>query len=144
MIDFTSNFGNFVMTNRDELEATYKVIIAAARQKGLVHYSELITLHKWPEDSATRMMGDQLDTLVKVCKRRGWPAMAVIVVRKNYDRLTENNLAAFVRGSRNAGYTVGDPEEFQDKQRELLYLWAPIAPDTLDLSDEELKRTAAA
>lgn len=128
-----------MMTNRSELEATYKVIIAAARQKRLVRYSELITLHKWPEDSATRMMGNQLDTLVKVCKHRGWPAMAAIVVRKNYDRLTENNLRAFIRGSRDAGYTVKDPEDFQDKQRELLYKWAPTAPDTLELSDQEIQ-----
>lgn len=133
----TNNFGNLVMINRDELEATYKVIIAAARQKGFVNYSELITLHKWPEDNATRMMGDQLNALVKVCRWRGWPAMAAIVVRKDHNRLTDNNLAAFVRGTRNAGYTVTDPEEFQDNQRELLYNWAPMAPDTLDLSDQE-------
>lgn len=139
MINDANNFENLAMTNKDELEATYKVIIGAARQKGLVRYSELITMHKWPEDSATRMMGNQLDALVKVCCRRGWPAMAVIVVRKHYDRLTDNNLAAFVRGSRNAGYTVEDPEDFQDKQRELLYMWAPIAPYSLDLSEQEIQ-----
>lgn len=134
-----NNFGNLMMVNKDELEATYKVIIAAARRKGLVRYSELITLHNWPEGRAKQIMGSQLDALVKVCRHRGWPAMAAIVVRKDHDRLTDNNLTAFVRGTRGAGYTVEDPEEFQDKQRELLYNWAPTAPDTLDLGNHEIQ-----
>lgn len=134
-----NNFGNLMMVNKDELEATYKVIVAAARRKGLVRYSELITLHNWPEGRAKQIMGSQLDALVKVCRHRGWPAMAAIVVRKDHDRLTDNNLTAFVRGTRGAGYTVEDPEEFQDKQRELLYNWAPTAPDTLDLGNHEIQ-----
>ena len=127
------------MTKKDELEATYKVILAAARRKDFVRYSELIALHNWPEDNATRILGSQLNALVKVCRWRGWPAIAVIVVRQHYDRLTDNNLKAFIRGARDAKYTVNDPEEFQDEQREFLYRWAPTAPDTLDLSDQEVQ-----
>ena len=135
----TNFFGNLVMTKKDELEATYKVILAAARRKGLVYTSKLIDLHNWPEGGATQVLGNQLNALVKVCRRRGWPAMAVIVVKQHYDRLTDKNLKAFIRGSRNAKYTVNDPEEFQDEQREFLYRWAPTAPDTLDLSDQEVQ-----
>ena len=127
------------MTESDELKTIYKAILTAARRKGLARYSELIDLHNWPGDSAAWILGNRLDALVKVCRWRGWPAMAVIVVRKNYNRLTDNNLAAFVRGTRNAGYAVTDPEEFQEKQREFLYKWAPTAPDTLDLSDREIQ-----
>lgn len=127
------------MTNRDELETIYKVIVAAARRKGLVRYSELIALHNWPEGSAARTLGERLNDLLKVCWRRGWPAMAVIVVRKYDDRLTGGNLAAFVRGARAAGYIVKDPEEFEAEQRKFLYDWAPAAPDTLDISDQEIQ-----
>ena len=139
IIASTDILGNLVMTKRDELEATYKVILAAARRKDLVRYSELIALHNWPEGNATRILGSQLNALVKICQWRGWPAMAVIVVRQHYDRLTDNNLKAFIRGARDAGYTIKDPEEFQDEQREFLYRWAPTAPDTLDLSDQEVQ-----
>ena len=127
------------MINRDELETIYKVIVAAARRKGLVRYSELIALHNWPEGSAARILGNRLNELLKVCWRRGWPAVAVIVVRKYDDRLTGNNLAAFVRGARDAGYTVTNPEIFEAEQRKFLYDWAPTAPDTLDISDQEIQ-----
>lgn len=127
------------MTVREELKTIYQVILAAARRKDLVRYSELIDLHNWPRDSAAGILGTRLDALVKVCCQRNWPAMAVIVVRKNYDRLTDNNLRAFVRGTRDAGYTVKDPEDFQEKQKEFLYMWAPTAPDKLDLSDQEIQ-----
>ena len=127
------------MAEIDEMKTIYKVIIAAARRKDLVRYSELIAMHNWPRGSAAGILGKRLNELLKVCKWRGWPAMAVIVVRQHYDRLTDNNLEAFVRGARDAGYIVEDPEEFQDKQREFLYKWAPTAPDALVLSEQEIQ-----
>lgn len=128
-------FGSIVMINRNELETIYKVILTAAQRKDLVRYSELIALHNWPQDFAARTLGNRLNELLKVCRRRRWPAMAVIVVRKYDDRLTGSNLAAFVRGARDAGYIVRNPEDFEAEQRKFLYDWAPTAPDTLDLSD---------
>ena len=126
------------MTERDELNAIYKAILVAARQKGLARYSDLMALQDPPPGQKPNVvLKTRLHDLLKICRRRGWPAISVIVVGKSDALLSDDGLWSFVQGSRNAGYTVQDPREFEAKQKDALYRWASSAPDSLDLSDHE-------
>ena len=128
------------MTERDELNAIYKAILTAARQKGLIRYSDLIALqnlvHGQPPEVTLRI---RLHRLLLICRRRDWPAMSAIVVGKHDVLLSDKGLSSFVEGARNAGYAVQTPREFEAEQKEALYLWAPSAPDSLDLGDREIQ-----
>ena len=128
------------MTERDELNAIYKAILAAARQQGLARYSDLIALqnlvHGQPPEVTLRI---RLHRLLLICSRRDWPAISAIVVGENDVLLSQKGLSSFVKGARNAGYPVQDPREFEAAQKEALYRWVPSAPDSLDISDHELR-----
>ena len=128
------------MTETDELNAIYKAILAAARQKGLARYSDLIALldlaHGQPSNVTLKT---RLHRLLKICRRRDWPAMSAIVVGENDVLLSDKGLSSFVEGARSAGYAVRTPREFEAEQKEALYLWAPSAPESLDLGDREIR-----
>lgn len=128
------------MINRDELETIYMAILAAARRKGLTRYSELIALQNQTRGQNVRVkLKTRLNELLKICKRRNWPAMPVIVVGQHDDLLSDNSLSKFTEGAVNAGYSVQNKRKFEATQRQNLYDWAPTAPDTLDLSDQEIQ-----
>ena len=123
------------MTEKEELNAIYKAILTAARQNDMVRYSDLIALLDLAHGQKPEVaLKTRLHKLLKICKRRSWPAMSAIAVGKNDVLLTDKGLSSFVEGSRNAGYAVQDPREFEAKQKEALYRWAPSAPNSLDLS----------
>ena len=65
--------------------------------------------------------------------------MSAIVVGENDILLSQKGLSSFVKGARNAGYPVQDPRVFEAAQKEALYRWVPSAPDSLDISDHELR-----
>ena len=133
------------MTEKEELNAIYKAILAAARQNDLVGYSDLIALLDLAHGQRPNVaLKTRLHTLLKICRRRDWPAMSAIVVGINDVLLTDRGLASFVEGSRNAGYAVQDPRAFEAEQKEALYRWAPSAPDSLDFSDHELRELSQA
>ena len=133
------------MTERDELNAIYKAILAAARQQGLARYSDLIALldlaHGQPSKVTLRT---RLHKLLKICRRRDWPAISAIVVGEHDVLLSDKGLSSFLEGAGNAGYAVQDPREFETKQKEALYRWAPSAPNSLDLGDHELRELSQA
>ena len=133
------------MTEKRELSAIYKAILTAARQNELVRYSDLIALldlaYGQKPEVALRI---RLHALLKICGRRNWPAMSAIVVGKHDVMLSDTGLLSFVEGSRNAGYAVQDPRAFEAEQKEALYRWAPSAPNSLDISDHELRELSQA
>ena len=133
------------MTERDELNAIYKAILAAARQQGLARYSDLIALldlaHGQPSKVTLRT---RLHKLLKICRRRDWPAISAIVVGEHDVLLSDKGLSSFLEGAGNAGYAVQDPREFETKQKEAFYRWAPSAPNSLDLGDHELRELSQA
>ena len=129
------------MTERDKLNAIYRAILAAARQKGLARYSDLIALQGLvPGQPPKVTLRIRLHKLLKICRRRDWPAMSAIVVGEYDALLSEKGLAGFVEGAENAGYAVQNPREFEAEQKEALYLWAPSAPDSLDLGDRKIQK----
>ena len=133
------------MNEKNELKAIYRAILTAARQKGLARYSDLMALQDPPPGQKPNVvLKTRLHDLLKVCRRRGWPAISVIVVGKRDALLSDDGLWSFVQGSRNAGYTVQDPREFEAEQKEALYHWASSAPDSLDISDHELRELSQA
>lgn len=129
------------MTETDELNAIYKAILAAARQQGLARYSDLIALQDLAHGQRPELtLKIRLHKLLKICKRRDWPAISVVVVGEHDVLLSQKGLSSFVEGARNAGYAVQDPREFETEQKEALYRWVPSAPDSLDLSDHEMQK----
>ena len=133
------------MTEKEELNAIYKAILAAARQNELVGYSDLIALLDLANGQRPNVaLKTRLHTLLKICGRRNWPAMSAIVVGKHDVLLSDTGLLSFMEGSRNAGYAVQDPRAFEAEQKEALYRWAPSAPNSLDLSDHELRELSQA
>ena len=133
------------MNEKNELKAIYRAILTAARQKGLARYSDLMTLLDPTRGQSPRMaLKTRLHELLKICRRRNWPAMSAIVVGERDALLSEKGLSSFVEGAGNAGYAVQDPREFEAEQKEALYHWASSAPDSLDLSDHELRELSQA
>lgn len=133
------------MNEKNELKAIYRAILSAARQKGLARYSDLMALQDPPPGQKPNVaLKTRLHDLLKICRRRGWPAISAIVVGERDALLSEKGLSSFVEGAGNAGYAVQDPREFEAEQKEALYHWASSAPDSLDLSDHELRELSQA
>ena len=133
------------MNERDEINAIYKVIVASARQKELARYSDLMALQDPAQGQHPGVaLRTRLHELLKICRRRNWPAMSAIVVGERDVLLSDKGLSSFVEGARNAGYALQEPRKFETEQKEALYRWAPSAPDSLDLSNQEVRELSRA
>ena len=109
-----------------DMRITCKAIRNAAIGKGFITYSNLAKAHGEKIGDVFHPLIAQLNELLKICFKNGWPALPVIVVAEDTEELTGRNLRAFCKSARKAGYDVGDCKEFADKQRKLIE-WAKNA-----------------
>ena len=114
------------MTDGLDMRITCKAIRNAALGKGFITYSELAKEHGANIDDVFHPLIAQLNELLKICYKNGWPAMSVIVVAEGTEELTGKNLRAFAKSARKAGYDVRDDKEFAETQRRLIE-WAKNA-----------------
>ena len=109
-----------------DMRITCKAIRNAALGKGFITYSELAKEHGANINDVFHPLIAQLNELLKICYKNGWPAMPVIVVAEGTEELTGKNLRAFAKSARKAGYDVRDDKEFAEAQRRLIE-WAKNA-----------------
>ena len=109
-----------------DMRITCKAIRNAALGKGYISYSELADQHGEHINDVHSSLIAQLNELLKICYKNGWPAMPVIVVAEGTEELTGKNLRAFAESARKAGYDVRDDKEFAEAQRRLIE-WAKNA-----------------
>ena len=109
-----------------DMRITCKAIRNAAIGKGFITYSNLAKAHGAEIDDVFHPLIAQLNELLKICFKNGWPALPVIVVAEGTEELTGKNLRAFCKSARKAGYDVRDDKEFADEQRKLIE-WAKNA-----------------
>lgn len=118
------HFGGLAMIERDEMNAIYRAILAAARQKWLARYSDLMALQGLvPGQPPKVTLRIRLYKLLQICRRRDWPAMSAFVVGKHDALLSDKGLAGFVEGARNAGYAVQNPREFEAGRKRHSIFW---------------------
>ena len=103
-----------------DMRITCKAIRNAALGKGFITYSELAKEHGAIIDDVFHPLIAQLNELLKICFKNGWPALPVIVVAEGTEELTGKNLRAFCKSARKAGYDVRDDKEFAEAQRKLI------------------------
>ena len=109
-----------------DMRITCKAIRNAAIGKGFITYSNLAKAHGEDIDDVFHPLIAQLNELLKICFKNGWPALSVIVVAEGTQELTGKNLRAFCKSARKAGYDFRDCKEFADEQRKLIE-WAKNA-----------------
>ena len=124
-----------------DIQITYRAILTAARKIGHVTYSDLANQHGENINDVRDPLIAQLNDLLKICFKNGWPAISVIVVADGDRELTGRYLGGFIGGARKAGWVVqkGKELEFADQQKKELIEWAPNAPrilETEELADE--------
>ena len=105
------------------MRITFKAICNAALGKGFIVYSEIADQHGAKIGDVRSQLIGQLDELLKICFKNGWPAFPVIVVAKGTEKLAGKNLTKFCNSARKAGYDVRDDKEFAEAQRRLIE-WA--------------------
>ena len=118
--------GDFVMSGTFDMSVTCRVIRNAARDRSVISYDELEEVHKIqkrPGYNRSALFWHLGDVLC-VSYQLGLPAITVVVVKKGFERLDGNTLVGFVNSASEAGYKVGDKDEFEHDQKEATFRWA--------------------
>ena len=118
------------MSDKPELQITYKAILDYAREGKVLSYSDIAQRHGRPVRELRSTIRKHLNDLMKICYDRNWPALPAIVVSKNEEIITERR-GAFVSSAKNTGYTVRDEMKFIKVNMSRLYEWAVTASDML-------------
>ena len=116
-----------------DIQTTYRTILAAARERRLVSYTDIADAQGKRISRVRDELIRQLDEILCISRRRGWPALTAIVVNQNADGLEGAALEGFAKSAALAGYEVGDPREFADEQKWAVFATAPTTPEVLDM-----------
>lgn len=119
------------MKRKSMLQTTYKVILDYAREGKVLPYSDIAERYGKDIYQARGFLTKHLNKLLKICYDRNWPAISVIVVRKDEKILTKKR-DDFIKRAKEAGYVVEEDYEFVVAQTAQVFEWAKGAPDTLD------------
>lgn len=120
------------MTDRLDLNTTYRAILDAARHHRFISYGDLAKANNAEWQKVRYEMNRHLGELVQLSVARGWPMPSAIVVnQQNLESGTLDGSArdGFLAAARDSGLEVDDPEEFVRQQQDALFAWAPSAPD---------------
>ena len=129
-----------------DIQITYRAILDAAREKGFITYSDLAERHGAKIRNVRSVLIAQLNDLLKICYRKGFPAMSVIVVGDRQEELTGGYLRGFANGAKVAGWDVRNAVAFAYLHKKKLIEWAPHAPrilETEEPSDESSDDSAS-
>ena len=118
-----------------DIQITYRTILTVARKIGHITYSDLAERHGKKINDVHRPLIAQLDELLRICFRNGWPAMPVIVVATDTEELKGERLTVFAEKAKKVGYDVKNEKEFADQQKKKLIEWAPHAPRILEVEE---------
>ena len=133
------------MTDRLDIEVTYATILAAARESRLVSYEEIADAHNGNLFEVYDEIFDHLEDILKVCSKRNWPAITVIVVNPGTRVLNGMALVRFAFSVKSAGYRFDDAGKFVIDQTAWVFEWAKTASgiDKLNPADGEIRRLPA-
>ena len=115
------------MADGFDIRITYKMIVAAARDRRVMHYKPIIDEHGmgWPR--ARSGLNPHLDKILQISFERKWPALTAIIVPKDPGYLTGKGLKGFCESAKRAGYEFDDDEAFAREQMEAVFDWAQTA-----------------
>ena len=104
-----------------DMQITYGMIVAAARERRVLHYKDIADAHgiEW-SPAVFRHLGKVLEVSFK----RSWPALTAIIVPVRTDHLSGKGLEGFCDSARRAGYEFDDCETFAREQMEAVFDWA--------------------
>ena len=123
-----------------DMQITYGMIVAAARERRVLHYTDIADAHgiEW-SPAVFRHLGKVLEVSFK----RSWPALTAIIVPMRTDHLSGKGLEGFCDSARRAGYEFDDCETFAREQMEAVFEWAQTADPEFTIEsngDEDDKR----
>ena len=120
--------GDFVMADGFDIRITYKMIVAAARDRRVMHYKPITDEHgmEWSPAVFSRLY-HHLGKVLQISFERKWPALTAVIVPKRPGYLTGKSLNGFCDSAREAGYEFDDCETFSRKQKEAVFDWAQTA-----------------
>lgn len=126
------------MSNQKELKIIYRFLVQRARNNRYASYGQLAKKlgRKWKQERFK--IPTYLGELLRICKKRNWPAFSAIVVNKkdiDTGKLEGSALEGFTLGARNAGYDFENATDFVRDQQRLMFSWAETAPDELDFDE---------
>lgn len=129
------------MTGGLDIEVTYATILAAARNGEVTSYKKLAEAHgRELEDVGGELFGN-LGNILRVCFKRGWPALTVIVVNEKTGALTGKELLGFAVMAETVGYKFEkNAHKFATVQFDLVFRWASYAPEKLEPKHDEIRR----
>ena len=128
------------MTGSLDIEVTYATILAAARNGGVTSYEKIAQAHGRDLDEVDRGLFRHLGSILRVCFKRGWPALTVVVVNDKIEAMTKKGLLYFAVAAESAGYKFDNARMFVRIQSDLVFRWAPYAPEKLEPKDKEIRR----
>jgi 5-methylcytosine-specific restriction protein B len=132
------------MTDRLDLQTTYRAILDAARKRRFISYGELAKANGADWHKVRYEMNRHLGKLVHIAVDRGWPMPSAIVVnQQNLESGTLDGSAreGFLAAARDSGLKVDDPAAFVRQQQDALFAWAPTAPENPDFPSVEADET---
>ncbi|MGR3565010.1 MAG: AAA family ATPase [Heliomarina sp.] len=126
------------MTDKLDLNTTYKAILAAAREHRFISYGDLAKANGAHWQNVRYKMNSHLGDLVQIAAERKWPMPSSIVVNQaNLKTGTLDGTAreGFITAAKEFGFEVDDPAAFVEQQQQSMFAWAPDAPDDLALTE---------
>ena len=129
------------MTDGLDIEVTYATILAAARKGEVTSYQKLAEAHGRELEEVSGELFGHLGNILRVCFKRGWPALTVIVVNEKTGALTGKEFLGFAVSAETTGYKLNNnAHEFATIQSDLVFRWASYAPEKLEPKDKEIRR----
>lgn len=128
------------MDDNLDIQVTYATVLAAARRGKLIEYKEVARAHGYDPKQVHREFFRQLGDILRVCVKRDWPALTVIVVDDGAEYLTGEALMRFAVSAQSADYKFDDAGKFVGDQTASVFAWAPSAPDKLNPAEGEILR----
>ena len=121
-----------------DIQITYATVLAAARSGKLIEYKEVAGAQGHDPEQLRNEFLRQTRDILRVCVKRDWPALTVIVVDDGAEYLTGEALMRFAISAQSAGYKFDDAGKFVGDQTASVFAWAPSAPDKLNPADGEI------
>ena len=110
-----------------DIRITYRMIVAAARKRRVLHYTEITDAHDMEMNQVLNQLFSHLDEVLKISFERDWPALTAIIVPVRTDHLAGKGLRGFCDSAGRAGYEFDDCATFAREQMEAVFDWAPTA-----------------
>ena len=128
------------MTGSLDIEITYATILAAARSGEVTTYEKIAQAHGRAPGEVDREVFGHLGNILRVCFKRGWPALTVIVVNEKTGAMTGMEFLGFATAAQSAGYEFENARKFVKIQSDFVFRWVPYAPEKLELKEKEIRR----